>query len=158
MVRLIIIWTFYNNYDIIRVERKTAEYWVINSTVQRRARVWKKSTNGDYCLNIKPTSYRQTNNLVSLQEVKFALVFWTKRIRINILISHRSCFWLYATFCSPLYLETNRNNKLWHTLFGEVKMENTPLYEREQRTHENKNKDYSYTYDKVHSIPIHNYV
>ena len=48
MVRLILIWTFFNNDDVIRVERKTAECWVINSTIQKTARIWKKTTNGDY--------------------------------------------------------------------------------------------------------------
>ena len=44
---------FLNNYDVSGVERKTAEYWVINSTVQKTARIWKKSTNGDYCLTLR---------------------------------------------------------------------------------------------------------
>ena len=37
------------NYDVIRVERKTAEYAVTNSSVQKRAQKREKITSGDYC-------------------------------------------------------------------------------------------------------------
>ena len=36
------------NYDVIRVERKTAEFTVINSSVQKRAQNSEKTTSGDY--------------------------------------------------------------------------------------------------------------
>ena len=36
------------NYDVIRVERKTAEYTVINSSVEKRAQNREKTTSGDY--------------------------------------------------------------------------------------------------------------
>ena len=39
---------FLTNYDVIRVERKTAEYTVINSSVQKRPQNREKSTSGDY--------------------------------------------------------------------------------------------------------------
>ena len=35
-------------YDITRVERKTADYWVISSIVQKTAENRQKNTNGDY--------------------------------------------------------------------------------------------------------------
>ena len=41
---------FLTNYDVIRVERKTAEYTVINSSVQKRAQNREKPTSGDYFL------------------------------------------------------------------------------------------------------------
>ena len=36
------------NYDVIRVERKTAEYTVINSSVEKRAQNREKTTSRDY--------------------------------------------------------------------------------------------------------------
>ena len=39
-----------NNYDVIRVERKTAEPLGINSFVQKRAQNREKTTSGDYFL------------------------------------------------------------------------------------------------------------
>ena len=41
--------SFLTNYDVIRVERKTAEYTEINSSVQKRAQNREKTTSGDYC-------------------------------------------------------------------------------------------------------------
>ena len=41
---------FWTNYDVTRVDRKTAEYWVINSSLQKTPRIWKKCTNGGYLL------------------------------------------------------------------------------------------------------------
>ena len=38
------------NYDVIRVERKTAEYTVISSPVEKRAQNREKNTSGDYFL------------------------------------------------------------------------------------------------------------
>ena len=37
-----------NNYDVTRVEWKTAEYAVISSSVKKPAQNREKSTNGDY--------------------------------------------------------------------------------------------------------------
>ena len=39
---------FLTNYDVIRVERKTAEYTVINSSVEKRTQNREKTTSGDY--------------------------------------------------------------------------------------------------------------
>ena len=39
---------FLTNYDVTRVERKTAEYAVISSFVKKPAQNREKSTNGDY--------------------------------------------------------------------------------------------------------------
>ena len=39
---------FLTNYDVIRAERKTAEYAVINSSVKKPAHNREKSNNGDY--------------------------------------------------------------------------------------------------------------
>ena len=39
---------FLTNYDVTRVERKTAEYAVISSSVKKSAQNREKSTNGDY--------------------------------------------------------------------------------------------------------------
>ena len=36
------------NYDVIRVEKKTAEYTEINTPVQKKTRNRGKSTSGDY--------------------------------------------------------------------------------------------------------------
>ena len=36
------------NYDVTRVERKTAEFLGINSSVQKRAQNREKTTSGDY--------------------------------------------------------------------------------------------------------------
>ena len=48
MVIFILIWTFLTNYDVTRVERKTAAYWGINSTVEKTAENREKTTNGDH--------------------------------------------------------------------------------------------------------------
>ena len=42
---------FLTNYDVIRVERKTGEYTVINSPVEKSAQNREKTTSGDYCLS-----------------------------------------------------------------------------------------------------------
>ena len=39
---------FFTNYDVTRVENKTAEPLGINSTVQKRAQNKEKTTSGDY--------------------------------------------------------------------------------------------------------------
>ena len=39
---------FLTNYDVTRVERKTAEYAVISSSLKKPAQNREKSTNGDY--------------------------------------------------------------------------------------------------------------
>ena len=38
------------NYDVIRVEMKTAEHAVIKSTVEKRVQNIRKTTSGDYCV------------------------------------------------------------------------------------------------------------
>ena len=84
MVRLILVWTFLNNYDVIRVERKTAEHRVINSTIQKTARIWKKSTNVDY-------------SVVSLLQVAVALMIASNSITLPIFYRNSSFkFWRFA--------------------------------------------------------------
>ena len=39
---------FWTNYDVIKVEKKTAEHIVINSSVEKRAQNREKTTSGDY--------------------------------------------------------------------------------------------------------------
>ena len=48
------------NYDVIRVERKTAEYVVISSFVKKFAQNREKSTNGDYLQICVMDRYRGT--------------------------------------------------------------------------------------------------
>ena len=43
---------FLTNYDVIRVERKTAEYAVISSFIKKPAKNREKSTNGDYYVSV----------------------------------------------------------------------------------------------------------
>ena len=52
LVRLNFIWIVSTNYDVTRVERKTAEYVVISSFVMKTAQNREKSTNGHYFSNM----------------------------------------------------------------------------------------------------------
>ena len=56
------------NYDVIRVERKTAELLGINSFVQKRARIEKKPTSGDYLMNHSEENWQHNQQLKKLDQ------------------------------------------------------------------------------------------
>ena len=61
--------SFLTNYDVTRVERKTAESLGINSLVKKRAQNREKPTSGDYSISYSPPKSRMSGVTFHLKNI-----------------------------------------------------------------------------------------